>query len=60
MSALHLTINPIMHAHSKYIEVDYHYVRKRIALDLLHTKRVSSSSQLADILTKAHSKHDLS
>lgn len=35
--SLHMTINPIMHARSKYIELDYHYVCEHVALDLLLT-----------------------
>ena len=52
LSALHLTVKPILHARSKHIELDFHYVRERVARNLLVTEFVSSSDQLADILTK--------
>lgn len=35
LSALYMTVNPIFHARSKHIEIDYHYVRERVALGLL-------------------------
>lgn len=47
-----MTVNPVFHARSKHIELDYHYVRERVALGLLVTKHVSSIAQVADILTK--------
>ena len=37
ISALHMTINLVFHACSKHIELDYHFVRERIALGLLVT-----------------------
>ena len=36
-SALHMTINPVFHACSKHIELDYHFVCERVALGLLVT-----------------------
>jgi hypothetical protein len=37
----------------KHIEVDYHFVRERVAQKLLRVKFISSKDQLADIFTKA-------
>jgi hypothetical protein len=56
LSALHLTINPVFHARSKHIELDYHFVRERVALGHLITRHINSSNQIADIFTKPVSK----
>ncbi|KAJ8750374.1 hypothetical protein K2173_014289 [Erythroxylum novogranatense] len=52
LSALYLTVNPVFHARSKHIELDYHYVRERVALGLLVTKYIPTEQQVADIFTK--------
>ena len=56
LSALYMSVNPILHARTKHIELDYHYIRERVALGALLTRFVSSSNQLADIFTKPLSK----
>ncbi|CAA2976663.1 copia-type [Olea europaea subsp. europaea] len=56
ISALHMTINPVFHAHSKYIELDYHFVRERVALGLLVIRHISTSDQVVDLFTKPMSK----
>ena len=52
ISALYMTINPVFHARSKHIELDYHFVRERVALGLLVTQHISSTNQFADLFTK--------
>jgi hypothetical protein len=37
LSALHMTVNPVFHGRSKHIELDYHYVREKVALGTLET-----------------------
>ncbi|KAJ8763354.1 hypothetical protein K2173_002237 [Erythroxylum novogranatense] len=56
LSSLYLSVNPVLHARSKHIELDYHFVRERVAQGLLITKYVPSAQQLADIFTKSVSK----
>ncbi|GKV51884.1 hypothetical protein SLEP1_g58503 [Rubroshorea leprosula] len=52
ISALHMTVNPVFHGRTKRVEMDYHFVREKVAFGNLVTRYVSSSSQLADIFTK--------
>ena len=52
IGATYLSTNPVFHARTKHIEVDYHFVRERVAQKLLQIKFVSSKDQLADIFTK--------
>ncbi|XP_018499873.2 uncharacterized mitochondrial protein AtMg00810-like [Pyrus x bretschneideri] len=52
LSAIALTCNPVMHQRTKHIEIDVHFVRERIAKQLLHMEFVSSTKQFVDILTK--------
>ena len=59
-SALHMIINPVFHARSKHIELDYHFVRERVALGLLVTQHISTEKQVADLFTKPMSKAALS
>ncbi|MDV3146713.1 MAG: Ty1/Copia family ribonuclease HI [Sweet potato little leaf phytoplasma] len=51
-SALALARNPIFHARSKHIEIDYHFVREKVVRGDLQVQHISSSSQLVDLFTK--------
>jgi len=53
IGATYLTANPIFHRHMKHVEVDYHFVRERVAMKQLDVRIISSKDQLADIMTKA-------
>jgi hypothetical protein len=51
-SVLHICPQIVFHARTKHVEVDYHFVRERVAQKLLQIKFISSKDQLADIFTK--------
>ena len=52
IGAKYLTANPVFHARTKHIEVDYHFVRERVARKLLEIEYVSTRDQIADGFTK--------
>lgn len=53
LSARALASNPVQHCRSKHIEIDIHFVRDLVLSGFLDIQHVSSSSQIADCLTKA-------
>jgi hypothetical protein len=53
LGATYMTANPMFHARTKHIEIDYHFVRERVAQNLLNVKVISSRDQIADDFTKA-------
>jgi hypothetical protein len=52
IGATYLSSNPVLHAPTKHIEVDFHFVRERVARKQLQIKFISSKDQVADIFTK--------
>ena len=48
-----MTVNPFMHARTKHIEMDYHFIREKVVRGQLLTQFVRSKDQLTDIYTKA-------
>ena len=52
LGATYLSVNPIFHARTKHVEVDYHFVRDRVAKKEIVVRFISSQDQLANVLTK--------
>ena len=53
IGATYLAANPVFHARAKHVEIDFHFVRERVANKQLQIWFVSSKDQLADGFTKA-------
>jgi hypothetical protein len=52
IGATYLSRNPVFHARTKHIEIDFHFVRERVAQKLLDIRFLPSCDQLADGFTK--------
>jgi hypothetical protein len=53
LGAKYLSSNPVFHARTKHIEVDYYFVRERVMRHLLQIDFVPTGDQVADGFTKA-------
>jgi hypothetical protein len=52
LGATYLSANPVFHARTKHIEVDFHFVREKVAQGLLQIRFISTKDQVADGFTK--------
>ncbi|KAI5343890.1 hypothetical protein L3X38_011766 [Prunus dulcis] len=52
LSATYLAANPVFHARTKHIDIDYHFIRERVASGSHKVQFIPSHLQLADVFTK--------
>ncbi|GKA94708.1 putative RNA-directed DNA polymerase [Tanacetum coccineum] len=52
LGATYLSANPIFRARTKHVEIDYHFVREKVAQGDLRVQHISTHDQIANIFTK--------
>jgi hypothetical protein len=52
IGATYMAVNPVFHARTKHVEINFHFVRDHVADKSLVVCFVPSSDQIADVLTK--------
>lgn len=57
---IHMVTNLIFHKKTKYVGINYHFIKDQIVRGFVTTKHVSTKMQLVDILTKAFDRKQFS
>jgi histone deacetylase 1/2 len=55
ISAIALAANPVFHARTKHVEIDYHFIREKVCNRDVKVHHISTLDQVADIFTKGQS-----
>jgi hypothetical protein len=59
LEATYLPVNPVFHARTKHIKVDYHFVREQVTRKQLNIRFISTKDHLSNGFTKAMSAQQL-
>ncbi|KAD5961904.1 hypothetical protein E3N88_13377 [Mikania micrantha] len=52
LGATYLSANPVFHARTKHVEIDFHFVREKVAQKKLSVQFIKTDDQIADVFTK--------
>ena len=52
IGAIALASNPVFHARTKHVEVDYHFIREKVCNNDIKIQHVSTIDQIANVFTK--------
>ena len=52
ISAINLTINPVMHSKTRHIQIHYHFIWDHVQRDDISLKSIQTNLYLANIFTK--------
>ncbi|WKA00146.1 hypothetical protein VitviT2T_018534 [Vitis vinifera] len=53
VGATQVCSNPVFHSRMKHVAIDFHFIRDQVQKGILRVAHVSSTDQLADLLTKS-------
>ncbi|KAJ9558067.1 hypothetical protein OSB04_012681, partial [Centaurea solstitialis] len=52
LGATYLSANPVFHARTKHVEVDFHFIREKVGEGKFSVQFISTHDQIVDVFTK--------